>query len=111
MSKLQNKAKVLGDLQEITDDFEGTVKFSRMVSPDEAEMLKEIKFANHMHDATGFERPPAGFLFWSRELLLLSGEIGPDMDFSVRDMVKVVLDKLIADYAKKAFNHALNGND
>lgn len=103
---IASKGKVIVDCADITEEFEGCVRFSMILEPDEAEFYRSLHKVNGMVKATGFERPPAGYLFWSRELVLLSGEIGPERPFNVREILGAIIDKLVAQWAERAEQHA-----
>ena len=102
----QGKGKVHGKMQKAIKSHGGMIKFSMVMHAHEVRILKNDEFVRECQEESGFKVPPAAIGFWSREILLLTGEIDPDTPLSVKDAVELIIDKLASEALNGIFKHA-----
>ena len=106
MEKAINKSEVCGKMARVEHAAHGMIKFSMMIAPDEAVRLKNVQLTIQSMRDTGFDAPPCAIGFWSRDLLLLIGQIEAGASEDFRLMLDAVIEKLISEALNGVFDHA-----
>ncbi len=106
MSEQINKSEIYGKMQRVSEESDRLIKFSMLIHAHEVEMLKHDYAVIQSIKHNGFDRPPCALSFWSRELLLLTGQIGAGSDLNLMQMINIVIEKLASDALDGVFKHA-----
>jgi hypothetical protein len=101
-----NKSEVYGKMQVVTKNSGGIIKFSMLIHAQEAELIKHDYKVLQNIKQNGFEKPPCSLLFWSRELLLLTGEMEAGARLNLIEMINLVIEKLASNALNGIFKHA-----